>query len=151
MKKYAHSDIELSEAHAEGFYEISQAAQLSGINAKMIRHYESIGLIPPVKRTLANYRIYSQSDIQKLSFIKRSRSLGFSLEQIKTLLALWNNEHRASADVKRLVLAHVQDLDNKILEMQEMSRALRQLAVDCCGNQDPDCPILDGLSQTDHH
>lgn len=138
--------LELSDAVAQGFYEIREAAKLSGISAKMIRHYESINLIPPVKRTLSNYRIYSKKDIHMLSFIKRSRDLGFSLEQIHTLLDLWTNEHRASADVKHLVLSHVAELDRKIVEMQEMSKALKALARPCCGNQEPDCPILDGLS-----
>lgn len=147
MKSQALAKIELNEARENGFYEISQTAKLSGVSSKMIRYYESIELIPPVKRTFSNYRIYSKSDIQMLSFIKRSRALGFSLEQIRTLLDLWSNERRASADVKQLVLSHVKELEEKIVEMQEMSNILRNLAVSCCGNQSPECPILDDLSQ----
>ena len=147
MKNHSQAKIELNEARENGFYEISQAAQISGVSSKMIRYYESIDLIPPVKRTFSNYRIYAKSDIQMLSFIKRSRALGFSLEQIRTLLDLWSDERRASADVKQLVLSHVKELEEKIVEMQEMSDILRNLATSCCGNQSPECPILDDLSQ----
>ncbi|QIQ22280.1 Cu(I)-responsive transcriptional regulator [Zophobihabitans entericus] len=147
MKKATvQSQIELSEAHAHGFYEIGQASEMSGVSAKMIRHYETIGLIPPIKRTLSNYRIYSEMDVQMLAFIKHTRSLGFSLEQIKELLALWNNEKRTSAEVKQLVMTHIKELEDRIKEMQAMRKVLQNLASSCCGNDDPDCPILDGLS-----
>lgn len=132
---------------APRFFEISEAARLSGITAKMIRYYESNQLLPHAKRSTANYRIYSERDIQMLILIKRSRSLGFSLEKIKQLLMLWDNQQRASADVKQLVLSHITQLEEKIAEMQAMCQTLHHLA-DCChGNKDPQCFILDNLAQ----
>lgn len=139
--------LELNIAKQNGFYEISEAAKLSGVNAKMIRYYESKDLLPKAKRTLSNYRIYSAQDIQMLILIKRARSLGFPLEQIKHLLKLWDNQYRASKDVKQLVLGHIAELEDKIKQMQAMCQTLHHLA-DCChGDKDPQCFILDSLAE----
>jgi MerR family gold-responsive transcriptional activator of gol and ges genes len=124
---------------------IGDLAKLSGVNAKMIRHYESIGIIPKAARTEAGYRTYSENDIQFLRFIKRARGLGFSMKEIKKLVNLWRNKARASKDVKILALAHVEELETKIKEMQEMAQNLRTLAKNCHGDHRPDCPIIKDL------
>lgn len=126
---------------------IGQAATASGISAKMIRHYESIHLIKPSTRTDAGYRTYTDSDLHALRFIKRGRSLGFSLDQIRDLLSLWNDSHRASADVKAIALTHVADLEKRITELSEMRDTLHDLALSCSGDARADCPILRGLAQ----
>jgi MerR family copper efflux transcriptional regulator len=138
-----------AEAPADGLHNIGEAARLSGVSAKMIRHYEAIGLIPPASRTLAGYRIYSDADLHRLRFIKRSRSLGFPVRQIQTLLGLWDDRERASAEVKRLAEAHADELGRRIGEMQAMQRTLLQLARRCHGDDRPDCPILDDLAGRD--
>lgn len=137
---------ELAAAKIQGFHNIGEASQASGISAKMIRHYESIGLIPAASRTFAGYRLYGEADLHRLRFIKRSRSLGFSIKQIEALLALWNDQSRASAQVKKMALEHAHDLDQRISEMQAMKRTLESLARHCQGNDRPDCPILDDLA-----
>jgi MerR family copper efflux transcriptional regulator len=139
--------FEMGEARAEGFFNISQAAKASGVSAKMIRHYEEIGLIPKVGRTVAGYRIYREPDVHILRFIRRSRDLGFSMKEIETLLGLWINRRRASADVKRLAQKHIADLDAKIAELQAMRGSLVTLARHCHGDGRPDCPILDDLAR----
>ncbi|MNL45174.1 HTH-type transcriptional regulator HmrR [compost metagenome] len=126
---------------------IGEIAKASGVNAKMIRHYESIGLIPKAKRTDSGYRSYSENDIHILRFVKRGRSLGFAMKEIKTLIGLWRNKTRASKEVKTLALAHLKELDSKIAEMQEMANTLRNLASHCHGDNRPDCPILEDLEQ----
>jgi len=125
---------------------IGLAAKSSAVSAKMIRHYESIGLLPKAQRTEAGYRLYDETDVHTLRFIQRSRSLGFPLETIRTLLALWRNRRRSSAQVKDLAERHVADLERKIAEMQAMVRTLRHLAHNCHGDERPDCPILDDLA-----
>jgi MerR family transcriptional regulator, copper efflux regulator len=125
---------------------IGDAAAASGVSAKMIRYYESIGLVPNVVRTEAGYRVYGASDIHTLRFIRRARDLGFSVEQMETLLALWSDRSRASADVKRLALAHIEELERKMREIEGMTRTLRHLAHHCQGDGRPDCPILQDLS-----
>lgn len=112
----------------------------------MIRHYESIGLIPAASRTFANYRLYSDADLHRLRFIKRSRTLGFSMKQIEQLLGLWSDPGRSSAEVKRLALSHAAELAARIREMQAMQRSLDTLARHCHGDQRPECPILDDLA-----
>ena len=125
---------------------IGDAAKASGVNAKMIRHYESIGVIPKASRTEAGYRNYSENDVHILIFVKRARDLGFDLKEIKKLVGLWRNKSRSSADVKALALQHVKTLDVKIAQMEAMSKSLKQLAKNCHGDHRPDCPILEELS-----
>ncbi|HVJ40742.1 MAG TPA: Cu(I)-responsive transcriptional regulator [Dongiaceae bacterium] len=125
---------------------IGDAARSSGVSAKMIRHYESIGLLPKAQRTEAGYRLYDETEIHALRFIHRARSLGFPLETIRQLLALWRDRRRSSATVKKLALAHVGDLEAKIAEMQSMVKTLKHLAHHCHGDERPDCPILEDLA-----
>jgi Cu(I)-responsive transcriptional regulator len=125
---------------------IGQAAEASGVSAKMIRYYESIGLIPKTVRTQAGYRVYSDSDVHTLRFIRRSRDLGFPVEQIGDLVSLWQDRDRASKDVKRVALEHVEVLERKIAELQQMAGTLRHLARHCHGDTRPDCPILEELA-----
>jgi Cu(I)-responsive transcriptional regulator len=124
---------------------IGELAEASGVNAKLIRHYESIGLIPKASRTESGYRSYTENDIQFLRFIKRGRSLGFSMKEIKKLIGLWRNKTRASQDVKALAAAHIKSLETKIKEMQDMAQNLRRLSQNCHGDHRPDCPILKDL------
>jgi Cu(I)-responsive transcriptional regulator len=112
----------------------------------MIRHYESLGLIPKANRTEGDYRVYADRELHSLRFIKRARRLGFSMQEIEGLLALWRNQRRASAEVKRLALQHVSELDRKIQELQSMRATLANLAAHCHGDARPECPILDDLS-----
>ncbi len=125
---------------------IGEAASASGVSAKMIRHYESIGLIGAARRTDAGYRVYAHQDVQVLQFIHRARMLGFSLDQIRELLALWQDKGRASADVRALARAHIAELNRKIAEMEAMRRTLERLAASCHGDSRSDCPILDDLA-----
>jgi len=126
-------------------FNIGEAAARSGVSAKMVRHYESLGLLPDVARTDAGYRQYTDSNVHTLRFIRRARDLGFSMGEIAELLKLWQNKGRASADVKRIALDHAADLHRRIEEMTAMKRTLERLA-DCChGDHRPDCPILDEL------
>ena len=125
---------------------ISAASRASGVSAKMIRHYESIGLIRASSRTLAGYRQYHERDVHLLRFIRRARDLGFSLDQIRQLLSLWDDPERASADVKRLAELHIADLDARIAALIEMRTTLVTLANACHGDHRPDCPILQDLA-----
>jgi Cu(I)-responsive transcriptional regulator len=126
---------------------IGEAAQASGVSAKMVRHYEEIGLIPRAKRTLAGYRMYSPGDVHTLRFIRQARNLGFSIGQIGKLLALWQDRRRPSRKVKELAHAHIQELEERIREMQDMKRTLETLVKHCHGDDRPDCPILEGLEK----
>tara|TARA_R110000782_G_scaffold105305_1_gene193290 strand:- start:356 stop:751 length:396 start_codon:yes stop_codon:yes gene_type:complete len=121
---------------------IGQAARVSGIPAKRIRYYEQIGLIAPAARSDAGYRRYDVRDVNTLRFVRRARRLGFSMAQISTLLALWRDQERSSADVKKVALEHVDELREKIDEMQAMVTTLQDLASRCDGGERPDCPIL---------
>lgn len=125
---------------------IGKAAELSGISAKMIRYYESVGVIPEAIRNSSGYRDYTEKDVHRLQFIARARDLGFSVEQIGELLALWQDRSRASSDVKRIALNHVTALEQKVVKLQQMSETLRHLADNCQGDVRPDCPILQQLS-----
>ena len=135
----------MNNAHAGGM-NIGTAAKASGVSAKMIRHYEEIGLIPQARRTYSGYRTYAEKELHLLRFIRQARQLGFSIKQIEALLGLWQNRRRASATGKRMALAHVAELDRKIQDMQAMKATLEQLAVHCHGDERPECPILDGLA-----
>jgi MerR family copper efflux transcriptional regulator len=137
---------EMAEARSQGLLNIGEAAAASGVSAKSIRHYEDSGLIPPAKRTFAGYRLYSPGDVHTLRFIKSARSLGFSIADIGKLLNLWQNQGRSSADVKKLALQHVGELDKRIAEMQSMRDTLKTLARTCHGDKRPECPILQGLA-----
>lgn len=127
---------------------IGQAAARSGVSAKMIRYYESIGLITPPPRTAAQYRVYADDDVHTLRFVRRSRDLGFSLDETRELLALWRDKSRASADVKSLAMAHVRELEEKAAELKAMADTLRHLATHCHGDHRPDCPILADFAAT---
>jgi Cu(I)-responsive transcriptional regulator len=124
---------------------IGSAAAQTGVSAKMIRHYESIGLLAPPARRDNAYRDYGDREIHELRFIGRARRLGFSIEEIRTLLALWRDGARPSREVRRIAIGHLDDLEARIAEMQAMAGALRRLVADCHGDARPDCPILDDL------
>ncbi|HQZ14119.1 MAG TPA: Cu(I)-responsive transcriptional regulator [Devosia sp.] len=137
--------------------QIGAAAKVTGVSAKMIRHYEAIGLVPSADRRESNYRDYGPSDVHRLGFIRRARDLGFSIEEIRDLLRLWGDRDRSSADVKRLTLAHIADLEQKIAALKDMRDTLSHLAGCCDGDHRPDCPIIKGLEglaplpATHHH
>ena len=135
----------LKPTKAPSMMTIGQAAKASGVTAKMIRHYEAVGLLQPAPRSDAGYSGYSEQDVHLLRFIRRSRDLGFSLPQVKELLALWLDRHRASSEVRRLALGHVDTLKAKIEELSGMVQTLEHLASHCHGDERPDCPILDDL------
>ena len=129
-----------------GPFNIGEAASCSGVSAKMIRYYETLSLLPKVGRTAAGYRQYGPNEVHTLRFIRHARELGFSMVEIAALLKLWQNRRRASADVKRIALSHVADLNRRMAEMATMKRTLEALA-DCChGDERPHCPILDKLA-----
>ena len=121
---------------------IGQVADSAGVSAKRIRYYEQIGLIDAAKRSDAGYRVYEERDLHTVHFIRRARQLGFSIPQIATLLALWQDRRRCSADVKKVALAHVEELRRKIAELRSMVDTLEDLAARCDGDSRPDCPIL---------
>ncbi len=137
----------MSTAPLAGPFNIGQAAALSGVSAKRVRHYESLGLLAQVGRTEAGYRQYGERDVHTLRFIRRARELGFSMAEIGDLLKLWQDRKRASGDVKRIALAHVADLERRMAEMGAMKRTLERLAQCCRGDHRPDCPILDELAE----
>ncbi|WP_420996955.1 Cu(I)-responsive transcriptional regulator [Cupriavidus sp. 30B13] len=126
---------------------IGEAAQASGVSAKMIRHYESIGLVAAPPRSEGGYRRYDERAVHTLRFVRRARNLGFSLDEIRGLLSLWHDRARASADVKALTLRHVADLEQRIAELAAMRDTLRQLAEACSGDHRPDCPILADMAR----
>ncbi len=125
---------------------IGTAARQSGVPAKTIRYYESVGLIQPAERSAAGYRVYDKQDVETLRFVQRARSLGFSVEEVGSLLALWRDRSRSSAEVKALARHRVQDIDRKITELTEMRQTLLHLMERCHGDARPDCPILQGLA-----
>ncbi|MFK0313435.1 Cu(I)-responsive transcriptional regulator [Pseudomonas sp. NPDC090233] len=125
---------------------IGQAARRSGLSTKMIRYYESIGLLKPATRSDSGYRLYQPEDLHSLAFIKRSRDLGFSLEEVGKLLTLWQDRQRASADVKALALQHIDELNRRIEELVSLRDTLSELVAHCKGNDRPDCPILKDLA-----
>ncbi|MGY4524317.1 Cu(I)-responsive transcriptional regulator [Pseudomonas sp. UBA4617] len=125
---------------------IGQAARRSGLSTKMIRYYESIGLLKPATRSDSGYRLYQAEDLHSLAFIKRSRDLGFSLEEVGKLLTLWQDRQRASADVKALALQHIDELNRRIEELVSLRDTLGELVSHCHGDDRPDCPILRDLA-----
>ena len=142
--------IDLSEARRAGLHNIGDAARQSSVSARMIRHYEELHLLKPARRTSAGYRMYDDSDVHSLQFIRRARDLGFSIEQIRRLLDLWHDRRRASSDVLRIAQKHVAALDEKIRELKSMRRTLEKLMGACRGNDLPDCPILEDLATSSH-
>ena len=138
--------LERAQAMERGMMDIGRASRESGVSVKMIRHYEAIGLLPKVARTFANYRVYGPNDVHVLRFVRRARDLGFSMEDIKELLGLWQNKSRSSGAVKKVVGKHVAELKRKIAALRTMVGTLEYLADHCHGDHRPDCPILDDLS-----
>ena len=126
---------------------IGAASRASGVSAKMIRYYESIGLVRSVRRTGSNYRDYGHREIHELGFIRRARDLGFSLAEIGRLLSLWRNHRRPSRDIKRIAMEHVAALEAKANELKLIADSLRHLARHCRGDDRPDCPILEDLAK----
>lgn len=147
MSSDCHGSKGLAAEKVGGHYNIGQAARLTGITAKMIRHYEQLRLIPKAARSANDYRTYGDKELHMLKFIRRARTLGFSIKAIANLLNLWQNQRRASAEVKDMALKHIQELDQRIAELQTMKAALTQLTLRCHGDDRPDCPILDDLAE----
>ncbi len=129
-----------------GPMDIGEAARRTGVPAKTIRYYESVGLVAPARRADNGYRLYGESEIAMLSFVRRARDLGFSIRAVGDLLALWLDKGRASADVKALALGHARALDRRIAELKTMQKTIIALAERCHGDARPDCPILDGIA-----
>ena len=125
---------------------IGEAAKISGVSAKLIRHYEEIGIVPKPARSESGYRKYSEADIHTLSFVRKARSLGFSMKEIKKLVGLWRNKSRASSEVKAMALQHIKEMETKISELQDMVATLKHLSKNCHGDGRPDCPILNDLA-----
>jgi Cu(I)-responsive transcriptional regulator len=138
--------LERAEAIDRGLMDIGRASTASGVSVKMIRHYEAVGLLPNVARTFANYRVYGPNDVHILRFIRRARDLGFSMDEIKELLGLWQNKSRSSAAVKKVAGRHIDELKRKLAELKAMVDTLEHLTHHCHGDERPDCPILDDLS-----
>ncbi|WP_425258069.1 Cu(I)-responsive transcriptional regulator [Rubrivivax sp. RP6-9] len=130
---------------------IGEAASASGVSAKMIRHYESVGLLPPAVRTEAGYRQYGPNEVHTLRFIRHARDLGFSIAEITELVGLWQNRGRPSRQVKALAEAHIRDLEQKAAELLAMKATLQHLVHCCHGDDRPDCPILDSLADDAAH
>jgi Cu(I)-responsive transcriptional regulator len=143
--------MELAHARRVGFYNIGEAAKRSTVTAKMIRHYESLGLLKAARRTDAGYRLYDDADLHTLRFIRRARDLGFSMKEIQQLVSLWQNRRRASSEVRRIAESHIASLESKIEELQGMRRTLERLVHNCHGDARPDCPILDDLADASGH
>jgi Cu(I)-responsive transcriptional regulator len=139
--------LEHADAIGRGLLDIGRASKASGVSVKMIRHYEAIGLLRKVARTYANYRVYGANDVHTLRFIRRARLLGFSIEDIRELLSLWQNKSRPSAAVKRIASGHMEGLRRRIAEMQSMVVTLEHLTLHCHGDHRPDCPILEDLAR----
>ena len=147
MRRTSVATLDLADAKRAGFLNISEVAKDTGVSAKMIRHYESLGLLKAAKRTYGGYRIYDEKDVHLLRFIRRARDLGFGIKEVDRLLGLWQDRRRASADVRRVAQQHLADLDDKIAALESMRRTLEHLIEDCRGDHRPDCPILEDLAQ----
>ena len=133
--------------HLGGPYNVGEAAGMSNVSAKMVRHYESLGLLPTVTRTESGYRQYTDKEVHTLRFIRRARDLGFGMAEIGELPKLWQNRRRPSASVKRIASDHVAALDARMAEMAAMRKTLQHLVHCCNGDDRPDCPILDELAR----
>jgi MerR family copper efflux transcriptional regulator len=142
METFEHAD-----AIERGMMDIGRAAKESGVSVKMIRHYEAIGLLPKAARTFANYRVYGGNDVHVLRFIRRARTLGFSMQDIKELLGLWKNKSRSSAAVKKIAGKQIDELKRKLAELKSMVDTLEHLVRHCHGDHRPECPILDDLAK----
>ena len=129
---------------------IGEISRIAGIPAKTVRYYEEIGLVKPA-RASNGYRAFRESDVHKLTFLARARALGFSIEDCRTLLALYEDDQRESADVKRIALRHLEKIEGKIRDLQDMHRTLSHLVEACAGDERPDCPILEGLGRGPEH
>jgi len=138
--------LEHGAAIEQGLLDIGRASKASGVSVKMIRHYESIGLLKKVARTFANYRVYTGNDVHTLRFIKRARTLGFPVEDMRELLSLWQNKSRPSASVKKIARGHLDGLRRRIAELQSMLDTLDHLVRHCHGDHRPECPILEDLA-----
>jgi MerR family gold-responsive transcriptional activator of gol and ges genes len=138
----------MEERSGEAIMNIGELARKSEVNAKMIRRYEELGIIPKAGRSFSGYRIYSEKDVHNLRFVKRARELGFSMKEIKELLGLWRNKKRSSSDVKRLTSKHIHELEHKVAELQGMLATLKKLSSCCHGDERPDCPILEELDSS---
>jgi MerR family transcriptional regulator, copper efflux regulator len=139
--------LEHAEALNRGLVDIGRAAEESGVSVKMIRHYEAIGLLPKAARTAANYRVYGPNAVYTLRFIRRARALGFSMDDIRSLVGLWQNRSRSSAAVKKIAGRHADELRRKIHELETMLKTLEHLMRHCHGDERPECPILDDLER----
>lgn len=126
---------------------IGELSKASGVSSKMIRYYEQIGLTRPALRTVSSYRVYGDKDVHTLQFVRRARDLGFSVKQIKELLALWGDRSRNSADVKAVALEHIAELESKIAAIEEMTKTLKHLASHCHGDDRPECPIIEEIAK----
>ena len=126
---------------------IGEVSRASGVSAKMVRHYEEIGVIPKSSRSLAGYRQYSETDIHLLIFVRQARELGFTMPEVKALVGLWRNKRRKSGEVKKLALEHVARLENKIEQLSGMAKTLKHLAHCCHGDERPECPILEAIQR----
>lgn len=126
---------------------IGKASSLTGVSAKMIRYYEEIGVLKKANRTDAGYRLYNQAQLQQLGFIRRARKLGFSMNEVQSLLNFWLDTDRESRNVKQLALSHLHEINEKIRELEQMREVLQKLADKCDGNDNSNCPILEGLAQ----
>ena len=140
--------LEHADALEQGLLDIGRASKASGVSVKMIRHYETIGLLKKVARTYANYRVYTTDDVHTLRFIKRARNLGFTVEDIRALLSLWQNKSRPSASVRKVARGHMEALRQRIAELQSMADTLDHLVHHCRGDDRPACPILEDLAKS---
>ena len=141
----------MNNSSSDGPFNVGEAAKLSNVSAKMIRHYESLGLLPAIARTESGYRQYTGKEVHTLRFIRRARDLGFSMAEIAELLKLWQNRRRPSASVKRIASDHIAALDAKMAEMAVMRKTLQHLVHCCSGDDRPDCPILEELAEGHAH
>jgi len=139
--------LEHAAAAERGLVDIGRASKATNVSVKMIRHYEAIGLLPNVPRTFANYRLYGPTEMHLLRFIKRARTLGFSMEDIKELVSLWQNRSRSSASVKKIASKHTDALKVKIAELEAMVASLEHLSKHCHGDHRPDCPIIEEFAK----